>query len=39
MVLNTAFEEAIKVTPQGSHRYTADLQHEWCIGTGTSPVP
>lgn len=35
MPLNTPFEEAIKITPQGSHRYTAELQPDWCIGTGT----
>lgn len=29
-----AFEEAIKVTPLESHRYSAFLRDEWCIGTG-----
>ncbi|KAE8348030.1 thioesterase-like superfamily-domain-containing protein [Aspergillus coremiiformis] len=28
-----AFEEAINVTPLDSHRYSAILQDEWCIGT------
>ncbi|KAB8067650.1 thioesterase-like superfamily-domain-containing protein [Aspergillus leporis] len=28
-----AFEEAIKVTPLDSHRYSAFLRDEWCIGT------
>lgn len=32
-----AFEEAIKVTPVDSHRYSANLRNEWCIGTGISP--
>ncbi|PLB54291.1 hypothetical protein P170DRAFT_431920 [Aspergillus steynii IBT 23096] len=27
------WEEAIRVTPLGSHRYSAVLQNEWCIGT------
>ncbi|KAI9042222.1 thioesterase family protein [Aspergillus affinis] len=27
------WEEAIQVTPLGSHRYAASLQNEWCIGT------
>ncbi|EAL87075.1 hypothetical protein ACP6JC_004919 [Aspergillus fumigatus] len=35
---NQAFEEAIKVTPVNSHRYSAVLRDEWCIGTGTSPT-
>lgn len=30
----SAFEEAIAVTPLGSHTYSANLQEEWCIGTG-----
>lgn len=30
-----AFEEAIKVTPVESHRYSTVLQEDWCIGTGT----
>ncbi|RHZ67890.1 thioesterase family protein [Aspergillus thermomutatus] len=30
---NQAFEEAIKVTPVNSHRYSAVLRDEWCIGT------
>ncbi|KAF4210419.1 hypothetical protein CNMCM8980_004078 [Aspergillus fumigatiaffinis] len=30
---NQAFEEAIKVTPVNSHRYSAILRDEWCIGT------
>lgn len=38
MPLNTRFEEAIKITPQGSHRYTADLQPDWCIGTGITSL-
>jgi hypothetical protein len=35
---NQAFEEAIKVTPVNSHRYSAILRDEWCIGTGASPI-
>lgn len=33
--LNSAFEDAIRVTPQGSNKYGAYLHPEWCIGTGT----
>lgn len=36
MIQNAAFEQAIKVTPLGSHRYSAVLQDDWCIGTGIS---
>lgn len=32
------FEEAIKVTPLGSHRYSATLRDEWCIGTGMRSI-
>ncbi|TPR05557.1 acetyl-CoA C-acyltransferase family protein [Aspergillus niger] len=28
----SAFESAIKVTPLSSHRYSAHLRDEWCIG-------
>lgn len=38
MSQNAAFEQAIKITPRGSHRYSAVLQDDWCIGTGISPV-
>ncbi|KAJ5458241.1 hypothetical protein N7475_009629 [Penicillium sp. IBT 31633x] len=31
--INSSFEDAIKVTPQGQNRYSAHLQPEWCIGT------
>ncbi|KAJ5178079.1 uncharacterized protein N7500_000778 [Penicillium coprophilum] len=31
--INPSFQEAIKVTPQGSNRYSAFLRPEWCIGT------
>ncbi|KAJ5612805.1 hypothetical protein N7510_005999 [Penicillium lagena] len=31
--LNSAFEDAIRVTPQGSNKYRAYLHPEWCIGT------
>ncbi|KAE8145220.1 thioesterase-like superfamily-domain-containing protein [Aspergillus avenaceus] len=30
---HSAFEEAIKVAPLDSHRYSANLRDEWCIGT------
>lgn len=36
--LNSAFEDAIRVTPQGGNRYRANLLHEWSIGTGTLPT-
>ncbi|GKZ38622.1 hypothetical protein AbraIFM66950_010956 [Aspergillus brasiliensis] len=29
----SAFESAIKVTPLSSHRYSAHLREEWCIGS------
>ncbi|KAJ5577863.1 uncharacterized protein N7459_006827 [Penicillium hispanicum] len=32
-VLNTAFEDAIRVTPQDTNKYSAHLCPEWCIGT------
>ena len=32
---NSAFEEAIRVTPLGSHRYSVHLHNDWCVGTGT----
>ncbi|KAJ5825904.1 hypothetical protein N7474_003042 [Penicillium riverlandense] len=31
--LNSVFEDAIRVTPQGSNKYGAYLHPEWCIGT------
>ncbi|KAL4889268.1 thioesterase-like superfamily-domain-containing protein [Aspergillus ambiguus] len=31
--LNAAFEEAVRVTPEGSHRYSAHLHNDWCVGT------
>ncbi|KAJ5628262.1 hypothetical protein N7490_010490 [Penicillium lividum] len=33
MPLNAAFEDAIRVTPQGANKYSAHLRPEWCIGT------
>ncbi|KAJ5356466.1 hypothetical protein N7517_011075 [Penicillium concentricum] len=36
MSVNPSFQEAIKVTPQGSNKYSAFLRPEWCIGTGTT---
>lgn len=33
--LNQAFEDAIRVTPLGNNKYSANLLHEWSIGTGT----
>lgn len=35
--LNASFEDAIRVTPQGGNKYSANLRHEWSIGTGTVP--
>ncbi|KAJ5936348.1 hypothetical protein N7454_004983 [Penicillium verhagenii] len=32
MPLNAAFEEAIRITPQGANKYSAHLRPEWCIG-------
>ncbi|KAJ5092134.1 hypothetical protein NUU61_007004 [Penicillium alfredii] len=31
--INPAFEDAIRVTPQGPGKYNAHLRPEWCIGT------
>ncbi|KAJ5817957.1 hypothetical protein N7447_007965 [Penicillium robsamsonii] len=31
--VNPSFQDAIKVTPQGSNKYSAFLRPEWCIGT------
>ncbi|KAJ5883974.1 uncharacterized protein N7473_010860 [Penicillium subrubescens] len=31
--LNASFEDAIRITPQGNNKYSADLRSEWCIGT------
>ncbi|KAJ5430980.1 hypothetical protein N7445_008712 [Penicillium cf. griseofulvum] len=36
--INPSFREAIKVTPKGSNKYSAFLQPEWCIGTGTAEL-
>ncbi|KAJ6109704.1 hypothetical protein N7486_001939 [Penicillium sp. IBT 16267x] len=33
MPLNAAFEDAIRVTPEGANKYSANLRPEWCIGT------
>ncbi|KAG2412614.1 hypothetical protein HFD88_010171 [Aspergillus terreus] len=30
---NFAFEEAIRVTPLDSHRYSVHLHNDWCVGT------
>ncbi|KAJ5902358.1 hypothetical protein N7495_002886 [Penicillium taxi] len=31
--INATFEDAIRVIPQGSNKYSAHLRPEWCIGT------
>jgi hypothetical protein len=36
--LNASFEDAIRITPQGNNKYSADLRSEWCIGTGTTSL-
>ncbi|KAJ5677357.1 uncharacterized protein N7477_002990 [Penicillium maclennaniae] len=32
-VLNQSFEDAIRVSPEGNNKYSANLCKEWCIGT------
>lgn len=32
--LNATFEDAIRVTPEGANKYSANLRPEWCIGAG-----
>lgn len=39
MPLNAAFEDAIRVTPEGANKYSANLRSEWCIGTGKAHPP
>ena len=34
MSVNESFEDAIRVTPLGNNKYSANLRKEWCIGTG-----
>jgi hypothetical protein len=37
--VNASFEDAIRVTPEGANKYSANLRTEWCIGAGISPTP
>ncbi|KAJ5975293.1 hypothetical protein N7481_009000 [Penicillium waksmanii] len=30
--VNASFEDAIRVTPEGANKYSANLRTEWCIG-------
>lgn len=34
----TTFAEVLPVKQLESHKYSVNLEHEWCIGTGKRPV-
>lgn len=33
----TTFADVLLVKQLESHKYTVNLEHEWCIGTGKTP--